>query len=73
MVGGVAVVVLSVGVYRGYQLATAGYHFRAANTAASPMVAADAPITQEMLGQHLKTKMAIRDHPYMTSCSTCHR
>lgn len=36
-------------------------------------LAATAPITQELLGNHIKNKMAIRDHAYMTSCSTCHR
>jgi hypothetical protein len=30
-------------------------------------------ITQEMLGKYLKEKYGIRDHQYMTSCSTCHR
>lgn len=39
----------------------------------NPDLAADAPITQELLGLHLKKKMEIRDHAYMTSCSTCHR
>jgi menaquinone reductase, multiheme cytochrome c subunit len=36
-------------------------------------LAADATITQEQLGTFLKKKMAIKDHQYMTSCSTCHR
>lgn len=40
---------------------------------ANPGLAADAPISQELLGLHLKKSMAIRDHQYMTSCSTCHR
>jgi hypothetical protein len=30
-------------------------------------------ITQPMLGKYLLTKYGIRDHQYMTSCSTCHR
>lgn len=30
-------------------------------------------ITQQMLGDHLKVKYGIRDHQFMTSCSTCHR
>jgi hypothetical protein len=30
-------------------------------------------ITQKMLGDHLKIKYGIRDHQFMTSCSTCHR
>lgn len=31
------------------------------------------PITQELLGTYLKETYKIRDHEYMTSCSTCHR
>jgi hypothetical protein len=30
-------------------------------------------ITQEVLGNYLKSKYGIKDHPFMTSCSTCHR
>ncbi|MBC7783311.1 MAG: cytochrome c3 family protein [Burkholderiales bacterium] len=30
-------------------------------------------ITQEMLGSFLKDRYKIRDHNFMTSCSTCHR
>lgn len=30
-------------------------------------------ITQEMLGAHLHEKYKIRDHQFLTSCSTCHR
>ena len=37
------------------------------------MHAADVKITQELLGTYLKKKMQIKDHAYMTSCSTCHR
>jgi len=31
------------------------------------------PITQDLLGSYLKETYKIRDHEYMTSCSTCHR
>jgi hypothetical protein len=30
-------------------------------------------ITQHDLGAYLKGKYQIRDHQYMTACSTCHR
>ena len=30
-------------------------------------------ITQADLGQYLQGKYKIRDHQYMTACSTCHR
>src|SRR6185437_848745 len=33
----------------------------------------DKEITQPMLGDCLKMKYGIRDHQYLTSCSTCHR
>ena len=36
-------------------------------------LAAGGEITQVQLGNYLKKKMEIKDRPYMTSCSTCHR
>ena len=36
-------------------------------------LATDAKITQVQMGSYLKKKLEIKDHAYMTSCSTCHR
>lgn len=36
-------------------------------------LSADTEIDQELLGNYLKQKYQIKDHEFMTSCSTCHR
>ncbi|MFT3787478.1 MAG: cytochrome c3 family protein [Tepidisphaeraceae bacterium] len=33
----------------------------------------DGPVTQEQMGLYLKQKYQIKEHNFMTSCSTCHR
>jgi menaquinone reductase, multiheme cytochrome c subunit len=40
---------------------------------ADQSLTADTTITQVQMGSYLKKKLEIRDHAYMTSCSTCHR